>query len=615
MPPQKRIPTTISHDVLDQIGRDFKFNHGKGVAEWLKNSLDAYLVRRHRSQSLEPESGGWPVHLHLLDGPHLAVMDFAGAKRDELEDFLLNWFSTTAAARGGRVESAALTGGHGNGGKFYMREMWRGNARFCTWLDGRASSLVVDDASDGTCGYWEHEDVELSWRAAFGLAFDGSGLSAGQVEAFISQTDPKMLNDLDGRRRGFTVVLGRRAKQVLSANDVVTGRRWAREKLLEAVRAAPASHRPLHELAVRVAHGGNLGTERLEPERIEEDANWELRRRDLPVILPRADDVGSSVALTTSHTEPAGELIIRKAKSPLTGRKRTRNLVLVFDPHDNPVGSFPIQDLHAGSTDHTRFLFCELRLRFEEIEEHVENDRESFRNTPQIDALKVWLRQQLGECVEQLDADLREVQRRRELEAAARLNTMLNSYAQGFLRELETEVFIDWQDEEGGGEGGDRGSGEGGGGRGEGSGGGSGDSGGRKDEPGDTKRVRRPRFPRILLSGSDSDPAADDGSTRLLQAGHPPIYQNETDLLHNVWWINTSHPYAGEALTRGGPRGHAWREYHLFMFRDVVQIEHLRMLQRHDEEIGLDQLENELLQRSSDFLSRLTQALAEEILE
>ena len=207
------------------------------------------------------------------------------------------------------------------------------------------------------------------------------------------------------------------------------------------------------------------------------------------------------------------------------------------------------------------------------------------------------------------------MQRRRELEAAARLNTMLNSYAQGFLRELETEVFIDWQDEEGGGEGGDRGSGEGGGGRGEGSGGGSGDGGGRKDEPGDTKRVRRPRFPRILLSGSDSDPAADDGSTRLLQAGHPPIYQNETDLLHNVWWINTSHPYAGEALTRGGPRGHAWREYHLFMFRDVVQIEHLRMLQRHDEEIGLDQLENELLQRSSDFLSRLTQALAEEILE
>ena len=615
MPTPKRIRTTISHDVLDQIGKDFKFNHGKGVAEWLKNSLDAYIDRRVRSATLEPESGGWPVYLHLLDGPHLAVMDFAGACHRDVKDFLLNWFSTTAAARGGRAAGSSLTGGHGNGGKFYMRQMWRGNARFCTWLDGHISSLVVDDASDGTCGYWEYEDEDLPWRTALQVAFDGSGLSARQVEDFIAQIDPLMVEDLDAQRRGFTVVLGRRGEQILSANDVVRGRRWVREKLLDALRSAPASHRPLHELTVRVAHSGNLGVERLEPEHIEEDADWTPRRVDLPATLVAPGDSTSSIPLTTSETGPVGELVIRKAKSPLAGRRRGRNLVLVFDLDGNPVGSFPVQDLHAGSTDHTRFLFCELRVKFGEIEDHVENDRESFRDTPQIRALKEWLRQQLSACVDQLDEALREAERQRELRAAVRLNTMLNAYAQDFLRELESEVFIDWLDEEGGGEGGDRGEGESGGGRGQGSGGGSGEGGGRKDEPGTTRRVRRPRFPRILLSGSDLDPASADGSTRLLQPGHPPIYQNEMDLLHNVWWINTSHPYAGEALRRGGPRGHAWREYHLFMFRDVVQIEHMRLLQRHDAEIGLDQLENELLQRSSDFLSRLTQALAEEILE
>lgn len=51
------------------------------------------------------------------------------------------------------------------------------------------------------------------------------------------------------------------------------------------------------------------------------------------------------------------------------------------------------------------------------------------------------------------------------------------------------------------------------------------------------------------------------------------------------------------------------------MFRDVVQIEHLRMLRRHDAEMALDQVENELIQRSSEFLSRLTQQLAEAVLE
>ncbi len=37
------IQTTISPDILDTIGKTFKFKHAKGVAEWLKNSLDNYL--------------------------------------------------------------------------------------------------------------------------------------------------------------------------------------------------------------------------------------------------------------------------------------------------------------------------------------------------------------------------------------------------------------------------------------------------------------------------------------------------------------------------------------------------------------------------------------------
>lgn len=90
---RRRIATVISPDVLDQIGKDFRFNHGKGAVEWLKNSLDAYLVRR--TGGLEEESGGWPVHLHLIDGrrgqtgPNLAVLDFAGASYDDVQNFLL----------------------------------------------------------------------------------------------------------------------------------------------------------------------------------------------------------------------------------------------------------------------------------------------------------------------------------------------------------------------------------------------------------------------------------------------------------------------------------------------------------------------------------------------
>jgi hypothetical protein len=40
---ERKIKTRISPDILDTIGKSFKFKHGKGIAEWLKNSLDQYL--------------------------------------------------------------------------------------------------------------------------------------------------------------------------------------------------------------------------------------------------------------------------------------------------------------------------------------------------------------------------------------------------------------------------------------------------------------------------------------------------------------------------------------------------------------------------------------------
>lgn len=36
-------PFVIDEAVLDLIGNEFKFDHAKGLAEWIKNSCDAYL--------------------------------------------------------------------------------------------------------------------------------------------------------------------------------------------------------------------------------------------------------------------------------------------------------------------------------------------------------------------------------------------------------------------------------------------------------------------------------------------------------------------------------------------------------------------------------------------
>ena len=612
-----RIPTKISPDVLDQIGRDFKFNHAKGIAEWLKNSLDAYLVRRHNGD--ERSSGLWPVHLHLINGlgrrsgPNLAVMDFCGTTYADVEGFLLNWFDTSAAQRGSRADLASLTGGHGNGGKFYMREMWERGARFCTWLDGNVTSLIVDHASDGTCGYWEYQNEPCSWHRALEVAYADVGLSSYDIEEFAGSIDPHLINELDNGFRGFSVVAGLSGKQIWTANDVVSVKRWKPEKLIEAVRDAPAAHRPLREIMIRVAVDGKLVLPHLRPGEVDEDPAWPMRECQMPVALTHPDGGSNRIRFDVGGAVQGGLLTIRKAVSPLTGRRRLLNQITVFDPGGNPVGSFPITDLAAGSADHTAFLFGDLAVDFKEIEQFVENDRESFRRTPQVEAIRLWIRDQLSMLVDDMENEAHAIERERNLEKAVHLNQLLNDYARKFLQQLESEVFIDWLDEPGGGEGGmgiDDGSRGGTGGQG---GGNEDDSGGRKDEPGTEQRVRRSRFPRILLSGHDGDPAS-PSHTRELTAGHPPIYQNEQDQRYNVWWINTSHPYAREAFAKG-VSSNAWKEYHLFMFRDVVQIEHLRLLQRRDADMELDLLENELIRRSGDFLASLTRELAEEVLQ
>ena len=125
---KRRIPPKISIGILETLGKSFKFKHAKGIAEWLKNSLDHYL--RLRVEGEEYRGGNWPVILNQIDatssskGPNLAVIDFGGTELSKVKDFFLHWGDLTAATDGKTVD-AEVTGGHGNGGKFYMREMWR----------------------------------------------------------------------------------------------------------------------------------------------------------------------------------------------------------------------------------------------------------------------------------------------------------------------------------------------------------------------------------------------------------------------------------------------------------------------------------------------------------
>jgi hypothetical protein len=621
------VETRISPDILDTIGNSFKFRHGGGIAEWLKNSLDNYLRRSYLGE--ETRNGNWPVLINLIDGknqstgPNLAVIDFGGATLKDIEQFLLYWGDRTAATHGNKTGGALVTGGHGNGGKFYMRQMWRRGARFLTWQRGRASSLVVERRSDGNSGYWEFKDQRITWKAALDRALSETD-NLGGAEALIENletSDPALVGELDSGGPGLTAVVGRIARQVHSSNDVVRGGRWDQQKLVDSVRDAAQARRPIRELSITVMANGRPIVGRLSPEVIEDDPSWTIGTDSVPATLLRDKQFSAS-------GPSLGTMRIRKAALPLSGRLKHFNSLWVLDAVSNPIASYQIKELPIpGYSSLLDFIHAELELDFAGMDGLVENEREKLVRSTTTQALLEWVAATIWERVQELERTQRESARRTDLEIASILNDQLNLHAKQFLEELQTEILVDLVQDPGGGGPGPRGgpgSGEGGSGEGGKTGpgdvsggqtsGGPGDS-GTSEVPGTSEQVRRPRFPQVLLSGFDPDPSTGGSGTRNLTERHPPLEQNDMDKKYNVWWINTQHAFAKLTLQHGGSKGAAFKSYQLHMFRDVVQREVLRYRQRRESELSLDVVENELTDISNRFLAALPRDLAETLLD
>lgn len=617
----RAIQTKIHPDFLDTIGKSFKFKHGKGIAEWLKNSLDQYLrLLKTKEESL---TGNWPVFINLIDGasqskgPNLAVVDFGGTTHQAIEKFFLYWGDTSAATHGKTIKDAALTGGHGNGGKFYMREMWRDGARFLTWKNGKSTSLVVKKMENGETGFFEVEDKNMSWQEALDMALPISENLNGSNEftEYLKNNLTNIFDELETQKRGFSVIVGRRAVQTMSSNDVVVGGRWKHQQLIDEICDAQQARRPIRELNITVFVNGQLKIDRLMPYSIKEDENWPSETHSVP---------GTVVAALINGLVKAGRLNIYKSADQLTGRLKDLNSLFISDGKGNPIASYPIHELSfPGYSPLISFIHGELQLNFSEVSQIVTNDRERLVDSPTTIAILEFASEKIWERIKIIEKTARENKNKEDLDLAAKLNETLNKHAQRFLQQVQTEILVDYISSDSGGGAGSGGSGEGGektghGGKGKrkkGKGGEKGKGGGIETQ-GESKSVQRSKFPKMLLSERDPDPSQNDTETKHLTDRHPPLHQDDVDRTFNVWWLNTTHPFAASALKRaGGPKGLAFKSHHLSMFRDMVQREALRILQRREAELPLDRIENELDEISNRFLAELPIDLIESLLE
>ena len=293
----------IDDHLLDIIGNEFKFSHEKGLPEWIKNCVDAY-VRRDPPVADDEQH----IVLHFRDASKgeastFECVDFCGMTSEDIDKALKRWGDPKAASRG---LSKPVFGGHGNGGKFYMRQMFE-RSHFITYRNGKLNIF----------GFNEHR------KYGFARGFKDKACSpkdAVKLQEFDDLPLPQgAMNQILKGETGFTVVRGIGPTKIKGAVPVA--------RLCEKVRFHPQARKIVQRKPIRILHNGKLVLERLAGEQIELRPGFEsLPSIPIPATLPYEEDGHVEQIEFANKKYPAGQLKLMVAKEPFGRNSRISEL-------------------------------------------------------------------------------------------------------------------------------------------------------------------------------------------------------------------------------------------------------------------------------------------------
>jgi len=567
----------FADEFLDIVGNPFGSDHAKGLAEWIKNSADAY--------NRETDSKGKELYPDQLQHIYLRVsgsrplvyecIDFVGMSKDDIDKAVKRWGDPKAASRGKKGD---FLGGHGNGGKLYMRQMFK-TSQFITYRDGRLNIFGFD--SKGRYGFANgFENKKISAAAAI-KDFDLSGV--------ISQLPAEMQKQVRGKNAGFTIAQGIGPKNLKGARNT-TG------KIIERLCNHPQVRRPINRKRVFAIIGARDAF-RLLSHRIIPKAGFED-----PVIhqIPKKLQLGSDSVEMANSKFPTGELVLRTSERPFGGRgpgareRAALNCIEYLVGH-SVVGVDRLTELGALRNHvETEFIYgeCNCPILDDPKMRSVDNDRENLILNDRVLALRAWICDRINELTEKMADRTRREQNVRDLEESSKFNEFLNSWlkSKSLMSEIRATLF-------GGNEKGDGAFGIG-----------EHESNLTKkskekakkksDKPpsagsGDESQ-RGPSNPRVLLSNYDQDPLdVVNGATVDCAPRHPPVYQRDIDVDQGIFWINTQSPLAKliRDNSKDGAESTRWREYMFQRHSDIVFKQALYEKEKKETELSAEQVD------------------------
>lgn len=548
-------PNEMDDHLLELLGNQFNFDHEKGLAEWIKNSVDAYI----RTGVPDDEQN---VIIRFFDDPGgkalIECLDFVGMSSSDIMGAFKRWGDPEASKRGIKTKTY---GGHGNGGKFYMRQMFK-ESYFITYKDGKLN--VYGFSPQKKYGFAKNEkDVVI-----------GPGEALKQAGVWTSIPDSMREKVLKGES-GFTLIRG--------ISPAEMPKKIKTNIICKKIVNHPQARRVLSKVPVQVFHNDNELYSRLIPDEIKPKLGFEE-----PIVLSIPNELKfekngeeKTVKMTDEEHSP-GKLTLKTSELALgvSGRFKELNRIDILGGL-GVIASYKITDLPRAHYLNSEWIYgeCECSILENKDKCAVTNDREKLNNADTAIALLDWIALQVDELAIKIQEEQRKEQQEVTAKLSAKYNDFLNSWKNKFLNKLITKVTV------GSGSGAGIGSGEGGSGS-SGEPTGSNSFGGAKRNSGganedNPKDQKGGKFPEVKLSSFDEDPL-EPGVVFHADPRHPIIYQRPQDVPAGIYWINTSSPLAKKIIDKYGAESLRWRDFLFQRYVDIFVREGLEAVQKKD---------------------------------
>ncbi len=579
--PIKVQPFVIDEAVLDLIGKEFRFDHAKGLAEWIKNSCDAYLRERRPDEEQE-------IIVRITENgkqvSRVECIDFVGMRKKQIDDAFKRFFDPTAAKKGAKDSGPIKTlGGHGNGGKFYMRQMFK-TSKAVTFRDGKLNIFGFNVKKQ--YGFEEgFEDKVMPIDEALKIAGLGDLGVPDSIRERLGQADA-----------GFTVVIGEGPEKAQGTTNLKT--------LIDKLILHPQARRLIDRKPVSVVFNQEKALTRLVPPRIEPKEGFEA---PIVTLIPEViDHDGQSISYTNARYPFAGRLVLKTSSEPLRANLSSLNTV-DFLGEVGVIATYRIHELGASRfSGQVEFIYGECECPILEDPEHdcVSNDRQKLVAMERSQAIQAWVRDRVEELAEKIETKTQQERRQQDLKNTSVLNEILNRWKERFMSQVWTDVFS--------GQGPSGTSGidvvGGPGGRGDGGGGGGGKL--PEGQDGGSEKVRKPRFPQVLVSGQDSDPLDPLATTPYnCDPRHPAVYQRFQDVPAGIYWINTSRPLAEKIIGEYSADSPRWREYLFQRYVEIISKEAIWQLGKQETSLSPD----DVIRRLDDVQTRVHDQAAKDL--